>query len=105
MFLAAKYCKDCQMLAAKMVTKTSSMPMLFYCVQGINGFDASDDDPMKEELMCDNYKKGSEPACHQKGPIIKQQSRKKAAKKTRERTVNNKVAHKKERDVNRLRRI
>lgn len=55
--------------------------------------------------MCDNYKKGSEPACHEKGPIIKQQSRKKAAKKTRERTVNNKVAHKKERDVNRLRRI
>ena len=36
-----------------MVTKTSSRAMLFYCDQGIKGFDAPDDDPMKEELTCD----------------------------------------------------
>ncbi len=36
-----------------MVTKTSSRARLFYCDQGIKGFDAPDDDPMKEELTCD----------------------------------------------------
>jgi hypothetical protein len=52
-FLANMYCKDCHMSVANMVTKTSSRAMLFYCDQGIKGFDAPDDDPMKEELTCD----------------------------------------------------
>jgi hypothetical protein len=53
-FLAAgKECKDCCKPVGQMVPKPTSKTMMFYCAQGIKGFDALDDDPMKGGFTCD----------------------------------------------------
>ena len=45
---------DCKLQVGKMRPAASCLQeMVFYCDQGIKGFDAPDDDPMKSELVCD----------------------------------------------------
>jgi hypothetical protein len=52
-FLAGKDCTDCNTPVEQIVPKAPSTTMIFYCDQGIKGFDAPDDDPMKTALTCD----------------------------------------------------
>ena len=52
-FLEEKTCKDCSQPVWEMLARQSSDMMVFYCDQGIKGYDALDDDPMKEALTCD----------------------------------------------------
>ncbi len=53
-FLDQKGCLDCKRLAVEMKTVSKCLrAVVFYCDQGIKGFDAPDDDQMKLELSCD----------------------------------------------------
>ncbi len=53
-FLEGKSCLDCKLPVTEMKTNaTSQRAVAFYCNQGIKGFGAPDDDPMKDELTCD----------------------------------------------------
>jgi hypothetical protein len=52
-YLAGKHCKDCQKPVVDMEPKPRSKTLLFYCDQGIKGFDAPENDPMKAVLTCD----------------------------------------------------
>jgi hypothetical protein len=61
-FLEGMGCLDCELQVGKMKPAASCLQeMVFYCDQGIKGFDAPDDDPMKSELVCDLV------LCHLKG--------------------------------------
>jgi hypothetical protein len=52
--LAGESCLDCKMAVNHMkATKGNRSAMVFYCDEGIKGFAAQDDDPMKEKLTCD----------------------------------------------------
>ena len=51
-FLAGRHCTDCHTPVELIVPKKPSTTMVFYCDQGIKGFDAPDDDPMKTALTC-----------------------------------------------------
>jgi hypothetical protein len=51
-FLAGRHCTDCHTPVEQIVPKKPSTTMVFYCDQGIKGFDAPDDDPMKTALTC-----------------------------------------------------
>jgi actin-related protein len=53
-FLMGKGCLDCKLPVEKMRRAAMCLQaVVFYCDQGIKGFDAPDDDPMKRELVCD----------------------------------------------------
>jgi hypothetical protein len=53
-FLAGESCLDCKMAVNHMkATAGNRSAMVFYCDEGIKGFGAPDDDPMKEKLTCD----------------------------------------------------
>jgi hypothetical protein len=52
-FLEGRTCLDCKLTVTDMTnSKKSQRAAVFYCDEGIKGFDAPDDDPMKEELTC-----------------------------------------------------
>ncbi len=52
-FLEGRTCLDCKLTVTDMTnSKKSQGAVVFYCDEGIKGFDAPDDDPMKEELTC-----------------------------------------------------
>ena len=52
-YLCGMVCKDCKVSMDKLVAKGESGAIVYYCDQGIQGFDAPDDDPMKAVLTCD----------------------------------------------------
>jgi hypothetical protein len=53
-FLEGRGCSDCQGAVTQMKpTAPSQKAVVFYCDEGIKGFDAPDDDPMKAALTCD----------------------------------------------------
>ena len=53
-FLDQKGCLDCGRLVVEMKPVAKGLrAVVFYCDQGIKGFDAPDDDQMKLELSCD----------------------------------------------------
>jgi hypothetical protein len=53
-FMEAIGCLDCAISVVHMlVGAPSQKAVVFYCDEGIKGFDAPTDDPMKEELTCD----------------------------------------------------
>jgi hypothetical protein len=53
-FLAGESCLDCKMAVEQMkATAGNRSAMVFYCDEGIKGFGAPDDDPMKAKLTCD----------------------------------------------------
>ncbi len=53
-FLDQRGCLDCKLSVVEMKTVSKSLrAVVFYCDQGIKGFDAPDDDQMKSELSCD----------------------------------------------------
>jgi hypothetical protein len=52
-FLEGRTCLDCKLTVTDMTnSKKNQRAVVFYCDEGIKGFDAPDDDPMKEELTC-----------------------------------------------------
>ncbi len=52
-FMETIVCLDCATSVFKMLEDAkSSKAVVFYCDEGIKGFDAPADDPMKEELTC-----------------------------------------------------
>ena len=53
-FLEAVDCLDCAKSVVQMLMGAQGQKaVVFYCDEGIKGFDAPSDDPMKEELTCD----------------------------------------------------
>jgi hypothetical protein len=54
-FMEGRCCFDCQLAVKNMESNApgGSAVMVYYCNEGIKGFDASDDDPMKSALTCD----------------------------------------------------
>jgi hypothetical protein len=53
-FLEGRSCLDCGIAVTKMsATGPRQKNIVFYCDEGIKGFGAPDDDPMKKELTCD----------------------------------------------------
>jgi hypothetical protein len=51
--LEGRTCLDCKLAVTNMTnSKKNQLAVVFYCDEGIKGFDAPDDDPMKEELTC-----------------------------------------------------
>jgi hypothetical protein len=53
-FLEGRSCLDCGIAVTKMcATGPRQKTVVFYCDEGIKGFGAPDDDPMKKELTCD----------------------------------------------------
>ena len=52
-FLVDKGCLDCEKMVVDMQPAASNQRIvLYYCDQGIKGYDAPDDDDMKSELVC-----------------------------------------------------
>ena len=52
--LEGKSCLDCKLAVRKMESKAGSQrAVVYYCDEGIKGFDAPEEDPMKRELTCD----------------------------------------------------
>jgi hypothetical protein len=53
-FLENMKCLDCHSAVVTMLTEASGKKaVVHYCDEGIKGFDAPSDDPMKTELICD----------------------------------------------------
>ena len=53
-FLENQSCLDCKLVVGEMIQVNPRQGgVVFYCDEGIKGFSAPDDDPMKEELTCD----------------------------------------------------
>jgi hypothetical protein len=53
-FLEGRSCLDCNQAVTNMTSNARSQPaVVYYCDEGIKGFDAPDDDPMKCALTCD----------------------------------------------------
>ncbi len=53
-FMEGRCCLDCQLAVPSMESNARGRrAVVYYCDEGIKGFDAPDDDPMKSELTCD----------------------------------------------------
>jgi hypothetical protein len=52
-FLEGRGCLDCQKAVIELKPVASSQPVVYYCDEGIKGFNAPNDDPMKSALTCD----------------------------------------------------
>lgn len=52
-YLVGMKCKDCATPVNQMEPNRKGKTMLFYCDDGIKGYDAPEDDPMKGALTCD----------------------------------------------------
>jgi hypothetical protein len=53
-FMEGRCCLDCRLAVPKMERNARGRrAVVYYCDEGIKGFDAPDDDPMKSELTCD----------------------------------------------------
>ena len=53
-FLKDRSCLDCQLAVTNMECNAPNQrSVVFYCNEGIKGFDAPEDDPMKSALTCD----------------------------------------------------
>jgi hypothetical protein len=53
-FLEGRSCLDCKLTVANMEFNGHGLrAVVFYCDEGIKGFGAPDDDPLKRELTCD----------------------------------------------------
>ena len=53
-FMEGRCCLDCQLAVPNMESNARGRrAVVYYCDEGIKGFDAPDDDPMKSELTCD----------------------------------------------------
>jgi hypothetical protein len=53
-FLEGRSCLDCKVTVTNMEsTGHSQRAVVYYCDEGIKGFDAPDEDPMKSALTCD----------------------------------------------------
>ena len=53
-FMEGRCCLDCQLAVTNMESNARGWrAVVYYCDEGIKGFDAPDDDPMKSELTCD----------------------------------------------------
>jgi hypothetical protein len=53
-FLEGRSCLDCKLAVTNMEsTARSQRSVVYYCDEGIKGFDAPDNDPMKSALTCD----------------------------------------------------
>ena len=87
-FLEGMGCLDCKLPVGKMRPAALCLQeVVFYCDQGIKGFDAPDDDPMKSELVCDlvlcpqceaarriEFESGNDGQRHRGGKRTRQQS-------------------------------
>ena len=51
-FLVGKACSGCGKLVEEIQTIGKNKALLYYCDEGIKGFDAPMNDPMKKELTC-----------------------------------------------------
>jgi hypothetical protein len=52
--MEGRCCLDCQLAATNMESNARGWrAVVYYCDEGIKGFDAPDDDPMKSVLTCD----------------------------------------------------
>ncbi len=53
-FMEGRCCLDCRLAVPNMESNARGRrAVVYYCDEGIKGFDAPDDDPMKSELTCD----------------------------------------------------
>jgi hypothetical protein len=53
-FMEGRCCLDCQLAVPNMESNARGRrAVVYYCDEGIKGFDAPDDDPMKSALTCD----------------------------------------------------
>jgi hypothetical protein len=53
-FMEGRCCLDCQLAVTNMESNARGRrAVVYYCDEGIKGFDAPDDDPMKSALTCD----------------------------------------------------
>ena len=53
-FMEGRCCLDCRLAVPNMESNARGQrAVVYYCDEGIKGFDAPDDDPMKSELTCD----------------------------------------------------
>jgi hypothetical protein len=53
-FMEGRCCLDCQLAVTNMKSNACGRrAVVYYCDEGIKGFDAPDDDPMKSALTCD----------------------------------------------------
>jgi hypothetical protein len=53
-FMEGRCCLDCWLAVPNMESHARGRrAVVYYCDEGIKGFDAPDDDPMKSELTCD----------------------------------------------------
>jgi hypothetical protein len=53
-FMEGRYCLDCQLAVTNMESNARGRPVVvYYCDEGIKGFDVPDDDSMKTALTCD----------------------------------------------------
>jgi hypothetical protein len=53
-FLEGRSCLDCNQAVTNMKSNARTQPaVVYYCDEGIKGFDAPDNDPMKSALTCD----------------------------------------------------
>jgi hypothetical protein len=53
-FMEGRCCLDCQLAVHNMESNARGRrAVVYYCDEGIKGFDAPDDDPMKSALTCD----------------------------------------------------
>jgi hypothetical protein len=52
--MKGRSCLDCQLAVTSMESNACGQcAVVYYCNEGIKGFDAPDDDPMKSALTCD----------------------------------------------------
>jgi hypothetical protein len=53
-FMEGRCCLDCRLAVVKIESNARGRrAVMYYCDEGIKGFDAPDDDPMKSALTCD----------------------------------------------------
>jgi hypothetical protein len=53
-FMEGRCCLDCRLAVPNMESNARGRrAVVYYCDEGIKGFDAPDDDPMKSALTCD----------------------------------------------------
>jgi hypothetical protein len=53
-FMEGRRCLDCQLAVTNMESNARGRrAVVYYCDEGIKGFDAPDNDPMKSALTCD----------------------------------------------------